>query len=54
MSYGRMGEAEQKLQAEVEALLAMPRKWTRPKIGNTERDNEAMNCHRNWRGGRVG
>ncbi len=54
MSYGRMGEAEQKLQAEVEACCAMPRKWTRPKIGNTGRDNAVMNCHRNWRGGRVG
>jgi len=54
MSYGRMGEAEQKLQAEVEALLRHARKWTRPKIGNTGRASEAMNCQQNWRDGRVG
>src|SRR5258708_6308112 len=33
---------------------AMRRKWTRPKIGNTGRASEAMNCQRNWRGERVG
>ena len=54
MSYGRMGEAEQKLQGEVEVLLRHAEEVDEAKMDNTGRDNEAMNCRRNWRDGRVG
>ena len=54
MSYGRMGEAEQKLQGEVEVLLRHAEEVDEAKVDNTGRDNEAMNCRRNWRDGRVG
>jgi len=44
MSYGRMGEGEQKLQAESGSRLRHAEEWTRPEDRQYGKGSEAMNA----------
>ena len=53
MSYGRMEEAEAKLKAEVEELLARANAVDAAEDRNTGKGGVGMSCRRSWRGGKV-